>query len=151
MTLWRFLPCEPIWPEISLVTSCLPASKEADEISRPTIRAEIIASVEKRVTEFFHNRSLCQTFYAGAQYCAAQTGVPIAIFGQVDSRQIRCECQSMTPRSGLANSRARVPWGRLKARHPAILPQRRGVVKSPSNDEEKRTDSRHIHGSAVTL
>jgi hypothetical protein len=42
-----------------------------------------------------------------------------------------------TPRG--ANSRAPVPWGRLKARHPAILPQRRGCVTSPSNDEEKQT------------
>src|ERR1700751_3010356 len=50
-----------------------------------------------------------------------------------------------------ANSRVRVPWGRLKARPPAILPQRRGGIKSPSNDEEKHTDSRHRNGLAVTL
>jgi len=49
------------------------------------------------------------------------------------------------------NSRARVPWGRLKARHPAILPQRRGAVTSPSKVEEKQTDSSHRNGSAVTL
>jgi len=46
----------------------------------------------------------------------------------------------MTTRMPAANSRVRVPWGRLKARHPAILPQRRGAFTSPSNVEEKQTD-----------
>jgi hypothetical protein len=50
------------------------------------------------------------------------------------------DAREKAPRPLSLNSRARVPWGRLKARHPAILPQRRGAFTSPSNVEEKRTD-----------
>ena len=50
-----------------------------------------------------------------------------------------------------ANSRARMPWGRLKARHPAILPQRRGASNSSCNVEETRTDSRPSDGRLAAL
>ncbi len=49
------------------------------------------------------------------------------------------------------NSRATMPWARLKAQHPAILPQRRGLVSSSFNVEEKRTGSRPTDGRVWAL
>ena len=41
-------------------------------------------------------------------------------------RTAKARQESVNARMAAANSRAHMPWGRLKARHPAILPQRRG-------------------------
>lgn len=50
-----------------------------------------------------------------------------------------------------ANSRATLPWGRWKARRPAILPQRRGPLNSSREVEEKRTGSRLTYGRLAAL
>src|SRR5882757_2631552 len=49
------------------------------------------------------------------------------------------------------NSRATMPWGRLKARRPAILPQRRGPARSSFNVEQKPTGSRRSDGRVGAL
>ena len=56
-----------------------------------------------------------------------------------------------TKREVGTNSRATMPWGRLKAQHPAILPQRRGPVNSSFNVEEKPTGSRPSDGRVRAL
>lgn len=47
----------------------------------------------------------------------------------------------------VANSQATAPWGRWKARRPAILPQRRGFPYSSRKVEERLADSGLTYGA----